>query len=75
MKEIESSKLGDEKVREALKQLANLHRNPLIHPQVTLTVEEVIGTLGIARSVIGAMLTVMPDVPPETADHGASDSG
>ena len=60
--ELEKKKLGDEKIREALKQLASLHRNPIIHPQVILTVEEAIGTLGIARSVIGAMLREMPDV-------------
>lgn len=61
--ELEKKKFGDEKIWEALKQLANLHRNPIIHPEVILTVEDAIGTLGIARSVIGAMLREMPDVP------------
>jgi hypothetical protein len=66
-KEMEDRNLGDKKITESLKQLARLHRNPLIHPEVILTVEEAIDTLGIARSVIGAMLRVLPEVPPTTA--------
>ena len=66
-KELEKQHLGDKNVWEALKQLANLHRNPLIHPEVILTVEEAIVTLGIAVSVIGAMLSVIPDDPETTA--------
>jgi hypothetical protein len=64
--EMEKSKFGDQKVVESLKQLAKLHRNPLIHPEAVLTVEESIETLGIARSVVGAMLRSLPDVPPTT---------
>ena len=60
-KELESKNLGEKKTRETLKQLSKLHRNPVIHPDVTLTVEEVIGTLGIARSVISSMLNEIPD--------------
>ena len=60
-KELESRNLGEKKTREALKQLSKLHRNPVIHPDVTLTVEEVINTLGIARSVISFMLNEIPD--------------
>ena len=62
-KELESKKLGDEKIWETLKQLARLHRNPLIHPDANLTVEDAISTLGLARSVIAMMLCVMPDIP------------
>ena len=65
-KVMKEKNLGDEKISETLMQLAKLHRNPLIHPQVILTVEEAIETLGIARSAIGAMLRVMPDVLPTT---------
>ncbi len=50
----------------SLQQLARLHRNPIIHPEVILTVDEAITILGIVRSVIGAMLAVLPDVPPTT---------
>jgi hypothetical protein len=65
-REMENRKIGDTKTIESLKQIAKLHRNPLIHPEVLLTVEEAIDTLGIARSVIGAMLRVLPEVPPTT---------
>ena len=58
---LEDNGLGDPKVIETLKQLANLHRNPIIHPEVTLSVEGAIETLGIARSAISAMLRDMPD--------------
>ena len=64
--ELERQSFGEKKVIESLKQFSKLHRNPCIHPEVILSVEEAIGTLGIARSVIAAMLSVMPDVPPTT---------
>jgi hypothetical protein len=58
--------IGDPKVRETLKQVASLHRNPIIHPEVILTVEEAIGIIGISRSVISAMLAVLPEQNPTT---------
>lgn len=64
--EMEKRNIGDEKVVESVKQMTRLHRNPIIHPDVILTVEEAIGIVGMARSVIGAMLAVLPDVPPTT---------
>lgn len=63
---LEDRAFGDPKVWESLKQLGKLHRNPLIHPEVILDVGEEIEILGISRSVIGAMLKVMPDVPTTT---------
>jgi hypothetical protein len=63
---LEDNTFGDAKVWESLKQLAKLHRNPLIHPEVILDIGEEIEILGISRSVIGAMLKVMPDVPTTT---------
>ena len=54
--------LGDEKILESLKQIAKLHRNPCIH-EVRLTSEEAVSILGIARSVISAMLAALPDAP------------
>jgi len=63
---LRQSKKGDEKILAALKQMTDLHRNPLIHPEVVLTTEESIATLGIARSVITAMLAVLPVQPPTT---------
>jgi len=64
---LEDNKHGDQKVWESLKQLAKLHRNPLIHPEVILDVGEEIEILGISRSVVGAMLKVMPELPTTTA--------
>ena len=64
--ELERQQLGDAKIVEALKQMTKLHRNPLIHPEVILTSEEAIGILGMARSVIGAMVQALPDVPATT---------
>ncbi len=64
--ELENKKFGDAKIYESLKQLSRLHRNPLIHPEVILDVGEEIEILGISRSVIGAMLRVLPDVPTTT---------
>ncbi|WP_257164628.1 hypothetical protein [Bradyrhizobium sp. SRS-191] len=64
---LEDNHAGDAKVWESLKQLGKLHRNPLIHPEVILDVGEEIEILGISRSVVGAMLKVMPDVPTTTA--------
>lgn len=66
-KALESGPFGSPAVWETLSQIAKLHRNPLIHPDAILSVEEAIGTLGIVRSAIGAMLNVMPDVPTSTA--------
>ena len=48
--------LGDEKILSALDQLSKLHRNPLIHPEVTLSLDEAIAAIGMARSVVTAML-------------------
>jgi len=64
--EMEKQKIGDDKVVEAIKQMTKLHRNPLIHPEVILSVEEAIGTIGMARSVIAMMLQVLPDAPTTT---------
>lgn len=71
---LKQSKKGDEKILAALKQMTDLHRNPLIHPEVVLTTEESIATLGIARSVITAMLAVLPIQPPTTTTAAATAS-
>ncbi|MGO8753914.1 MAG: hypothetical protein ACLQHK_01640 [Gallionellaceae bacterium] len=51
---------GDEKILAALDQIADFHRNPLIHPEASLTVNEAISILGISRSVVTAMLMELP---------------
>lgn len=63
---LRQAKKGDEKILAALKQLGDLHRNPLIHPDVVLTPDEAIAALGMARSVITAMLAPLPVIPPTT---------
>jgi len=60
---------GDPKVLGALKQMADLHRNPTIHPETVLTVDEAIAILGIAQSVVSTMLVVLPNMPPTTASN------
>ena len=65
---------GDKKIIETLKMIAKLHRNPCIHPDVALTEEEAIGILGIARSVIAAMLAVIPIPLPTTSSSAAQSS-
>lgn len=61
--ELQKEQYGEEKIWETLKQIAKLHRNPLIHPEIILSPEEAIEILGISRSAIGAMVRVMPDLP------------
>lgn len=62
---------GDVKIWEALKQVKDLHRNPLAHPEVILSTEEAIGIVGIAYSVISEMLRSMPEAPSTTANPPA----
>lgn len=63
---MQMQKRGDEKILSTLEQMAKLHRNPLIHPEVVLTTNEAIATAGIARSVVTAMLDVLPALAPTT---------
>jgi hypothetical protein len=64
---LRQAKKGDPVVLGALKQIADLHRNPLIHPQVVLTMDEALSAHGITRSAVTAMLAQMPVVPPTTS--------
>jgi hypothetical protein len=59
--EMEKNKFGSDKVRAVLKQIKDLHRNPLIHPEVIIDLDEAIGLFGICRSAVGAMLAEIPD--------------
>ncbi len=67
--------IGETKINESIRQMTRLHRNPLIHPEVILSIDEAIGLVGIARSVIGAMLTVLPDVPITTGVPTSPETG
>ena len=46
----------DPKILATLKQIKDLHRNPIAHPDKNLTVEEAINLYGIIRSAIGYLL-------------------
>lgn len=64
IKLLDENVLGDKRVRVALRDLKDLHRNPLIHPDHDLdTVEEAIDLLGAIRATIGSMLPSIPVVP------------
>lgn len=53
---------GEKKVCSCLDQFRELHRNPLIHPESVLTVDEAFTLLGIAQSAIVAMTMEMEKV-------------
>ena len=62
---IRDAKCGDEKILSVIEHMSKLHRNPIAHPEVALTLDEALSMLGMARSVITAMLAALP-VPPQT---------
>jgi len=62
IKELERLKLGTPTVRSALKDLKDLHRNPLIHPDQSLdSVDDAIALLGSIHAVVVPMLKAIPD--------------
>jgi len=61
LREMDKHNAGDQKVKTALRDLKDLHRNPLIHPDQSLdTVDEAIDLLGSIRSLVGVMLRAIP---------------
>lgn len=56
----EKHNCGDPKVISALRQFADLHRNPLIHPQDTIDYEEAMSIFGLAQSIMRAMTAKLP---------------
>ena len=53
---LEELQAGNPKTRATLKQIKDLHRNELMHPEVSLSLEEALALLGIVQSAIVAML-------------------
>jgi hypothetical protein len=53
------TKNADEKVTASLNQIRELHRNPVLHPDETLTGDEATTLFGIAQSAILAMVSAM----------------
>jgi hypothetical protein len=64
IRKLEELKVGGPKVLAVLRQIKDLHRNPLMHPEETLDKEAAISLFGIVISAIGAMLPDIPQ-PPE----------
>jgi hypothetical protein len=60
LKKMRDTKVGAAKVLAILQQIKDLHRNPLAHPDETLTLEEAVGLFGIVQSAINAMLKDIP---------------
>ncbi len=63
---LRQKKCADEKILSVLSQLSSLHRNPVIHPDVVLKLDEAIAVIGMAHSVIAAMLATLPDLESAT---------
>jgi hypothetical protein len=61
---------ADAKIIAALRQLKDLHRNPIAHPEVAIGVEEAGTLVGMARSVIAMMLDALPNAPTTTLTAG-----
>ena len=61
LKTLDTQGVGSPKVKAALTQLKDLHRNPLMHPEDRLeTADEAINLYGAVRSVVGEMLKEVP---------------
>lgn len=57
--EILEEKGADTRVTSAISQLAKLHRNPTMHPEMFITKTEILGTFAMAQSVIQSMIADM----------------
>ena len=61
LKKMNEMNVGDSKVKSALKDLKDLHRNPLIHPEDSLeSIDDVIALLGSIHAVVVHMLKKIP---------------
>lgn len=58
---LETIDAGEKRVRSALRDLKDLHRNPLVHPEHSLsTIDEAVALLGGVQSVVVHMLAAIP---------------
>jgi hypothetical protein len=46
---------ADPKILHALEQIKDLHRNPVVHPEVQLSLEEAVSLVGITESIVSAI--------------------
>lgn len=63
LKQMDDKGIGDPKVKAALKDLKDLHRNPLIHPEDSLTLSEAIALMNGIYTVMVHMLKAIPEDP------------
>ncbi|MBT2132704.1 hypothetical protein KK137_00020 [Croceibacterium sp. LX-88] len=64
---------GDQRVRAALRDLKDLHRNPLMHPEEHIsTTDDAISLMGGVRAAMSLMLKELPEPSPLTADGYAA---
>ena len=63
LRELHNESLGDKDALAAIRQINTLHRNPLMHPEDHLEVEEAVALVGMAHSAIRALLPSIPDPP------------
>lgn len=67
LRQMDEKEVGDPKVKAALKDIKDLYRNPLLHPEDNLeSVEDAIALLGSVQAAIAKMLVVLPDKKPHT---------
>lgn len=59
---LERLRCGDPQVLATLKQIKDLHRNPLVHPEAVISTDQAVSLFGIIRSAIEAMLISLPEV-------------
>jgi hypothetical protein len=68
LKKMNDLKVGDSKVKAALRDLKDLHRNPLMHPdQHVASVDDAISLLGGVRQAMTHMLKALPTVADSVA--------
>jgi hypothetical protein len=60
LRELDNRNVGELKARGTLRQIKDLHRNELIHPEISLSLDDALALLGIAQSAIIAMLREVP---------------
>ena len=64
LNEMNRLKVGEDKVKAALKDLKNLHRNPLIHPDHRIeNADEAIALMNSVHNAIFHMLQAIPAPP------------
>ena len=60
---LEKTHKVDPKILAVLRQIKDLHRNPIAHPEAVLNMEEATALLGIVQSAITTMISVVKTAP------------